>query len=83
MFDAYTGEALDDYDLHELFDSMLDELYGTVEVAGLTFDVVTMIKELDPIAYLCSYVDWLDAQVQGGSFTEEAPEEEEEDDENE
>ena len=81
MFDAYTGEALDDYDLHELFDSMLDELYGTVEVVGLTFDVVTVFKELDPIAYRCSYIDWLSSELEdGGRFTEEAPVEEDEED---
>ena len=74
MFDAYTGEALDDYDLHELFDEYLDEIYGTVEVAGLTFDVVTALKELDPIAYHCSYVDWLSSELEdGGRFTGAKP----------
>ena len=74
MFDAYTGEALDDYDLHKLFDEDLDKIYGTVEVAWLTFDVVTALKELDPITYRCSYVDWISSELRdGGRFTEEPP----------
>ena len=77
MFDAYTGEALDEYDLHELFNAHLDGIYESVEIAGGTFDASRILKEIDGIAYNEAYLDWRDSELEdGGRFTEEAPVEE-------
>ena len=80
MFDAYTGEELVEDDLYEMFDEHLDGIYESVEIAGVTFDASRILKDIDDIAYNEAYSDWLDAQLQGGRFTEEAPEEEDDDD---
>ena len=79
MFDAYTGEELVEDELYELFDEHLDGIYESVEIAGGTFDASRIHKEIDDIAYNEAYLDWLDAQLQGGRFTEEEEEEEEDD----
>ena len=33
-YDLFTGEGITDYELHERYDDMLDECYGTATVAG-------------------------------------------------
>ena len=74
-YDLFTGEGITDYELHERFDDMLDECYGTVTVAGMEYDTARALKELDPIAYRCSFHDWIDSEL-GESLSEDAPEEE-------
>lgn len=79
-YDLFTGEGITGYELHERFDDMLNECYGTVTVAGMEYDTARALKELDPIAYRCSFHDWIGSEL-GESLTEDAPEEEEDDNE--
>lgn len=44
------------------YDAMLDEFDGPVTVGGLTFDASRILRELDPIAYKCGWIDWCDAE---------------------
>lgn len=46
----------------ERYDEMLDDVYGTVEIAGYTFDTSRALKELDPTAYRCGLVDFEDSE---------------------
>lgn len=68
---AYTyieeSEALD------RFRDELDEFYP-VEIMGMSFCASRILEELDPIAFSCSFDDWLDAN----ELTTDEPEEEEE-----
>ena len=32
---------------------LLDDIYGTVEIAGMTYDTGRALRELDPIAFRC------------------------------
>lgn len=73
-YDAQTGELITEYEAVEAYDVMLDEVYGTVEVVGMTYDTSRALKELDPIAYRCGFNDWIDGQLLGGAWTETAPE---------
>ena len=42
----------EEFELDErAYDEMLDEIYGTVEICGMTFDSSRVLKEMDPIAY--------------------------------
>ena len=43
------------------FEHELDEIYGSVNVAGITFDSSRTLRELDPIAYRCYFYDWVDS----------------------
>lgn len=53
--DALILDTLDECaDHHEEF---LTEVYGTIEVAGLTFDAGRIVRELDPIGFRCSVAD--------------------------
>lgn len=40
---------------------MLDEVYGDVEVCGMTFSAADALKKLDPIAYNVGYNDYIDS----------------------
>ena len=58
----------DDNDLHEIYDNMLDEIYGEVLVAGLCLgNTSEVLKRCDNTAYRTGFVDWLDGESQ---FTE-------------
>lgn len=39
---------------------VLNDIYGTVEICGTTFDSGYVLKELDPIAFRCGKVDYED-----------------------
>lgn len=44
------------------YDSMLDEIYPTVQVDGLEWAPSEVLEKTDPIAYKCGWVDWCDAE---------------------
>lgn len=57
------GKELSDYDLHEMYDQMLDDAYGTVSIGGYEYSTSDALKEVDPIAYDTGFNDWLDAEI--------------------
>lgn len=54
-------EFIEESDAFALYDEMLDELYPTMDIAGIEFEPSRVLKELDPIAYRCGFNDWLDS----------------------
>lgn len=46
----------------EAFEEALHEAYGDVIVAGLPYDHGRVLREVDPIAYRCGLLDWLDGE---------------------
>lgn len=57
-------------ELKERFDEFLDDVYGTVEVAGLSYCTSNLLKSTDPIAYRCGFNDWLDVEISEGNIKE-------------
>lgn len=43
------------------YETMLDECYGDVEICGYTYTASHALKSIDPTAYRCGFVDWLDS----------------------
>ena len=64
------GTGLTDYDLHERYDDMLDEVFEDCPIAGLEYSTSRALKQVDPIAYRCGFNDWLDSEVQDGQVIE-------------
>lgn len=62
-WDEEFGPYADEEEAFEAFDSMLDECYPEVEVCGYSFQASRALKELDPIAYRCEFVNWLDSEL--------------------
>ena len=50
-----------DYVSEEQYDDMLNDCYGEVEVAGMTFSARRVLEELDNTAYRCGYNDYVDS----------------------
>ncbi|MDD5062326.1 MAG: hypothetical protein PHN44_08645 [Candidatus Marinimicrobia bacterium] len=50
----------EDYML-ERYDEYLSEL-GEVQIGSLSYDPANALKEVDPTAYRCGFVDWLDSE---------------------
>lgn len=71
-WDIYTSEGLYHWDLQERYDEWLDELYPELYVAGFRQTTSVALAELDPTAYRCGYLDWLDGEL-GETITDEAP----------
>lgn len=65
-----TKTFLSDYDLHERYDELLDEICPTTKIAGREDQTSRALKEMDPVAYRCGFNDWLDAQVKDGVLIE-------------
>ena len=47
-----------DYEIEESYKMMLDDVYGTVMVAGYEYDTSRALYELDPIAYRVGLSDY-------------------------
>lgn len=62
------------------YNEFLDECYPTVKVCGYDFSPSYALKELDPTAYRCGFIDWLDSE---NLTTDEDEADEEENDEEE
>lgn len=54
-------ETRSEYELDRMYRDMLDECYGDVEIAGLTYSTSHALQTIDPVAYRCGFSDWLDA----------------------
>lgn len=39
---------------------MLDEVYGDVEIAGISFSTSMALKDIDPMAFRCGMLDYYD-----------------------
>jgi len=56
------------------FETILNDLHGTIEVCGMTFDSGRALKELDPTAFNCGNNDYFDSNPRyecsehGGEF---------------
>ena len=49
----YTEEQV-----QEMYDDMLNDVYGPVKIGYLEFDPSEILRELDPIAYRCGLADY-------------------------
>lgn len=61
-------EVISESESYERFDDFLDEIHGTVYLGDFVFSPSRVLKECDPIAYQESYNNWLDMNLQEGSF---------------
>ena len=43
------------------FEDALNDIYGDVEIAGLTYSTGRALRELDPIAFRCGLADYEDS----------------------
>jgi hypothetical protein len=49
---------MNQYELEQSYDEMLNDVYGTVIIAGYEYDTSRALKECDPIAYSVGMNDY-------------------------
>ena len=45
----------------EMYDEMLDDCEGPVELCGMTYSASQVLREVDPVAYRCGFNDYVDS----------------------
>lgn len=64
-------DSLTESALEQQYQELLNEP-GLVDVGGLTFEPARVIEELDPTAYRCGLIEYIDSlkvmEVQGGYY---------------
>jgi len=58
--DQIDNFELDPYDFEDSYREFLDEMEGDIKVAGITFQASRIIEELDPTAFRCGLLDYID-----------------------
>lgn len=53
-----------------LYGLYLDEVYGDVEICGMTYNAGDALKEVDPTAYRCGMNDYLDGLCSDNTLIE-------------
>lgn len=59
------------YDLEKKFEEYLSDVYGDVDICGLTYDSAYALKNLDETAYDVRYSDWLSEEYIENDFDSE------------
>lgn len=60
------SDMITEYDLEDMYKDMLDDCYGTVEIAGVTYDTSRVLKDTDPIAYQVGMSDYASSLMEDG-----------------
>lgn len=62
--------ALTDYDLHQMFEEFIDDVYGDVRIFGLDYPTSYVLERVDGPAYREGFNNWLDGEVRDGLIHE-------------
>ena len=54
----------------EMYDEMLDDCEGPVELCGMTYSASQVLREVDPVAYRCGFNDYVDSLTDDDVFVE-------------
>ena len=67
------GAEIYGYELESVYGDLLDEVYGVVVIAGIEYDTSAALRDVDPTAFRCGFLDWLDSEIRDGVYFEESP----------
>jgi hypothetical protein len=54
----------------EMYEEMLDDCEGPVELCGMTYSASYVLREIDPVAYRCGFNDYVDSLTDDDIFVE-------------
>ena len=54
----------------EMYDEMLDDCEGPVELCGMTYSASQVLRVVDPVAYRCGFNDYVDSLTEDDVFVE-------------
>lgn len=55
-------------DMEDEYRDLLGDLYGMVSVCGYEYDAGEVLANIDPVAFRCGMVDWIDGRVRDGDL---------------
>ena len=59
--EKYIVQNLDFVNTEDLYGEYLDEVFGDVKIAGYDYATSDALKELDPTAFRCGILDYIDS----------------------
>ena len=62
------GELFSESELEDTFSDGLDDCWGPVSVCGYEYLAGRTLRQIDPVAFHCGFLDWLDAQQSDGEL---------------
>lgn len=62
------GDLRTEGELEDEFTDQLDDCWEPVSVCGYEYAAGRTLREMDPIAFRESFLDWIDAQQRGGEL---------------
>lgn len=65
-----SDDRIEDFEVDGLYAEMLDEVYPVVNVAGMEYSTSDVLRHVDPIAFRCGMLDWVDSNLSDGIWTE-------------
>lgn len=77
-------KTISEHELEQMYCEMLDDVFGTIKIAGLEYETSCALREVDPIAFRCGFADWLDSAIgetiweHNGKYVDSDPTESEE-----
>jgi chromosome segregation ATPase len=51
--------SLENKEAKEKYDDWIDEMYGTIQIAGITWFASGILEEMDPVAYIAEFNEWI------------------------
>lgn len=64
------GEEISEWSLQELHDDLIDEIYEPVTVGIYQWAPSRVLKEMDPVAYRVSVIEYIDQLLDDGQIEE-------------
>ena len=59
-------DVLTERDVKEMYREMLDEVYGTVKIAGYEYETSRVLEDTDPVAFRIGFVDLWSSLLEDG-----------------
>lgn len=59
-------------DTKEKTREMLNEVWGAVGICGYLFDAGSVLEAMDPVAFRCEEIAWIDDQIEAGFWKEDS-----------
>lgn len=72
FWDTASGEPLTEYQLLQQWADLLDD-GADVTICGRSYSPSLALSRVDPIAYRCDFLEWLDGMLVGGEISETDP----------
>jgi hypothetical protein len=58
---SQNSRAIPEHKLKDMYDELLNDIYEEVDICGYKYEPARTLRNVDPTAYRCGFVDWLSA----------------------